>query len=50
MPALRPTETRSTLTPSDVSSSCAIGQMLNTPIEAVIVVGWATITSPRSGR
>ena len=38
---------RSTLTPSDASRSDATGQMLNTPIEAVMVVGWATMTSPR---
>ena len=33
--------------PSEVSRSDATGQMPNTPIEAVMVVGWATITSPR---
>ena len=48
MPALVPTEIRSTLTPSDDSNSEATGQMVNTPIEAVMVVGWATITSART--
>ena len=43
MPALVPTDSRSTLTPSEVSSSDATGQMPNTPIEAVMVAGWATI-------
>ena len=47
MPALVPTARRSTLTPSEWSSPLATGQMPNTPIEAVMVVGSATMASPR---
>src|SRR5258708_2552690 len=47
MPALVPIASGSTLMPSEASSSDATGQMLNTPIEAVMGGGWATMTSPR---
>ena len=48
MPALAPAATRSTLTPSIVSSSEPTGHMPNTPIEPVMVEGSATITSART--